>query len=198
MPWSNQGGGGGRKGGGNGGGPWGQGPWGSGGSGGGGNQPPDLSRRLALAPSARMREWIEGRRKVAATPRYRYNDIASAVARMREANPGLDDQHVQHLAVHAVRRNEDGTFSWKYDPYVRHGLALDLNPEQVRELWAQIVCPVLFAWGTRSWAANPADDGTIQHFRNARSVAFDGGHWLHHDCFEQFMDRLRQFLKLGN
>lgn len=48
MPWSNQGGGGGRKGGGgNGGGPWGQGPWGSGGAGsGGGGQPPDLDEIL--------------------------------------------------------------------------------------------------------------------------------------------------------
>lgn len=46
MPWSNQGGGGGRKGGGNGGGPWGQGPWGQGGGGGGGNQPPDLDEIL--------------------------------------------------------------------------------------------------------------------------------------------------------
>ncbi|MGL4396139.1 MAG: FtsH protease activity modulator HflK [Hyphomicrobium sp.] len=49
MPWSNQGGGGGRKGGngnGNGGGPWGQGPWGGGGGKGGGNQPPDLDEIL--------------------------------------------------------------------------------------------------------------------------------------------------------
>lgn len=46
MPWSNQGGGGGRKGGGSGGGgPWGQGPWGQGG-GGGNNQPPDLDEIL--------------------------------------------------------------------------------------------------------------------------------------------------------
>ncbi len=48
MPWSNQGGGGGRKGGGgNGGKPWGQGPWGQGGGGGGGGgQPPDLDEIL--------------------------------------------------------------------------------------------------------------------------------------------------------
>lgn len=59
MPWSNQGGGGGRKGGGNGGGPWGQGPWGQGGGGGGGNQPPDLDEILRRGQD-RMKQVIGG------------------------------------------------------------------------------------------------------------------------------------------
>ncbi|MEQ1670314.1 MAG: FtsH protease activity modulator HflK [Hyphomicrobium sp.] len=46
MPWSNQGGGGGKGGGGNGGGPWGQGPWGGKPGGGGGKEPPDLDEIL--------------------------------------------------------------------------------------------------------------------------------------------------------
>ena len=52
----------------------------------------------------------------------------------------------------------------------------------MQELWANITCPMLFVNGKESWASNPAEDGRMQHFKNARVVVFEGaGHWVHHD-----------------
>ncbi|WP_242124132.1 alpha/beta hydrolase [Sphingobium sp. Sx8-8] len=164
---------------------------------GSGNLPPDMKARWSLPPQERLLDWIDGRRKVAARPPYRYPNLTEAIARMREANPDLSDAQVHHLATHAVRRNEDGTFSWKYDPYIRHGLPVDISDEQLMQLWSQITCPVLLAWGTRSWAADPARDGSLEAFQNARTAAFEGGHWLHHDCFDAFIERARLFLATG-
>jgi len=38
----------------------------------------------------------------------------------------------------------------------------------------------------------------VEMFPNARAVGFDGGHWLHHDCFDAFLDRTRRFLATGD
>ena len=52
------------------------------------------------------------------------------------------------------------------------------------------------AWiGARLPDANPADDGRIAHFRNARVTAFEkAGHWVHHDRLEAFLAEVRGFL----
>ena len=61
--------------------------------------------------------------------------------------------------------------------------------------WGAITCPTLLAWGRNSWCGDPHENGVIEHFRNARAVAFDNaGHWLHHDQFDIFMATLRDFL----
>jgi pimeloyl-ACP methyl ester carboxylesterase len=57
---------------------------------------------------------------------------------------------------------------------------------------------VLLAWGQRSWeGTDPVAAGVVDMFRDARAVRFEGGHWLHHDCFDAFIARTRQFLATG-
>lgn len=140
--------------------------------------------------------WLEynERRHGLAQPVKRYASFKDALARMRNANPQLNEEQVRHLTTHAVRRNEDGTFSWKFDPYVRSFSPFPIITEDTQALWQRIECPVLLAWGTRSYRTNPETDGTIGHFRNAETATFDGGHWLHHDCFDAFIDRTESFL----
>jgi pimeloyl-ACP methyl ester carboxylesterase len=114
---------------------------------------------------------------------------------MKEANHHLSDEQARHLTVHGVSQNEDGTYSWKFDPYMRVFGPVDMAEGDVEALWASITCPTLLMYGADSWASNPEKDGRAKHFKNARVVLFeDAAHWLHHDQFERFVAELRAFI----
>jgi pimeloyl-ACP methyl ester carboxylesterase len=143
----------------------------------------------------RMQNWITDSRKLAGYQPRRYPAIEEAVARMKEANKNLNDEQARHLTIHGISQNEDGTFSWKYDPYVRPWAPYDMTRDEVEGLWARITCPVMLMWGSKSWHTNPETDGRVKLFKNAQVGAFEGaGHWVHHDQFEPFMEKLEAFL----
>lgn len=142
-----------------------------------------------------LRKWIEDRRAMSGRAPRRYQNIEEAWGRMLEENQYLTPEQARDLTVHAVARNEDGTWSWKFDNYVRSIPPIELPEEQLHYLWSCITCPVLMMWGARSWATHPVEDGTLAHFRDARVVEFaDAGHWIHHDQFVRFIAELRAFL----
>jgi pimeloyl-ACP methyl ester carboxylesterase len=71
----------------------------------------------------------------------------------------------------------------------------DMPQEELEKLWANITCPTLLAYGEKSWASNPAEDGRVKHFRNATVKLYkDAGHWLHHDKLDEFVADLKAFL----
>lgn len=143
----------------------------------------------------RWRDWIEERRGLAARQPRRYATIEEALARMCAENTHLTPEQARHLTIHGVSRNEDGSYSWKFDNYVRSVTPFDSEDRDLQTIWAAITCPVMLAWGRDSWASNPAEDGRAAYFRDARVVAFDNaGHWLHHDQFDAFMTAIRAFL----
>lgn len=145
----------------------------------------------------RLRAWIDAQRDLAARQPKRYPAIADAVDRMRDANRHLGAEQARHLAVHGVRRNEDGTYSWKFDNYLHSPRPADEDVE-LPHLWERITCPVMLAYGKNSWASNPAEDGRIAHFQQGQVVAFDdAGHWLHHDQLDRFLVEIRKFLAAG-
>lgn len=66
---------------------------------------------------------------------------------------------------------------------------------EARELWSEILCPVLLLRGEESWASDPAKDGRAAAFRNATVINIPrAGHWVHHDQLEEFLRVVRQFL----
>jgi pimeloyl-ACP methyl ester carboxylesterase len=143
----------------------------------------------------RMRKWVEDSRELAALPPRRYKSVEEAVARMKEANPKFGDDLACHLTIHGLAQNEDGTYCWKFDPYVRPFAPYDMSRSEIEHLWGRIACPVLLMWGTQSWHTDPEKDGRAGHFRNVRVAAFEGaGHWVHHDQPERFMAELEAFL----
>ena len=145
---------------------------------------------------SRVRQWIEDQRSLAARQPKRYSSVDDATDRMRKANPHLSAEQAGHLAVHGVNRNEDGTYSWKFDNYIRSRSPSDEVPD-LPYLWARITCPVLLAYGTKSWASNPRDDGRLAYFMRGRVAVFeDAGHWLHHDSTAEFLRELRDFLAM--
>ena len=67
----------------------------------------------------RTAQWVEQMRKLSSRQPRRYESILDAFTRMQDENPHLSPEHARHLTVHGVSQNEDGTYSWKFDNYVR-------------------------------------------------------------------------------
>lgn len=144
----------------------------------------------------RIRSWITQKRAAAARLPRRYASIEDAYARMKAENTYLSDEQARHLTINGINRNEDGTWTWKFDPHLNFWLPFDIPEANLEELWRAISCPTLLMYGANSWASNPERDGRIKHFgSSARVVEFvNAGHWLHHDQFERFMAELKVFL----
>ena len=153
------------------------------------------AERRAKPTHRRLTDWIEDLRGLSGRLPRRYPALEDAFRRMRDENPHLTAEQARHLTVHGVNRNEDGTYSWKFDNYVRLFAAVDLEPEELHGLWGRISCPVLLARGAESWASDPREDGRAAHFRDARCIDIEGaGHWAHHDRLEAFLAEARAFL----
>jgi pimeloyl-ACP methyl ester carboxylesterase len=115
---------------------------------------------------------------------------------MRDENPHLTADMAQHLTLHGMRNNDDGTLSWKFDNYVRLHSPYEFNIAEAREIWNQIACPTLLIRGSESWASDPEEDGKATAFHHYENVLIkDAGHWVHHDQLEPFMRVLWGFLK---
>ena len=160
-----------------------------------GPSPKTRAEREAAGYANRFREWIDKRRAAAGRIPRRYPTIEAAYARMKEENAFLTDEQARHLTIHGASRNEDGTWSWKFDPYLNVWPFEDTPQELTEELWRAITCPVLLLYGENSWASNPELDGRMENFRDARVIEFENaGHWLHHDQFDRFMAEVKAFL----
>ena len=143
----------------------------------------------------RMRTWIEQMRGFEQRTPRRYPSIDAAVARMEEENPHLTSEMARHLTVHGARKNEDGTYTWKFDNYVRMHSPYEFNIEDARDIWNQIRCPVLLIRGNESWAGDPEEDGRANAFHDYRSVVIENaGHWVHHDQLDAFLKVTKEFL----
>ncbi|MDO9489457.1 MAG: alpha/beta hydrolase [Sphingomonadaceae bacterium] len=160
-----------------------------------GPSPKVLAERAQKPFADRWRKWIADKRTAAGRLPKRYATIEEADARMKAENAYLTDEQARHLTIHGINRNEDGTWSWKFDNHLNVWSFTDIPQAEIEALWAAIACPTLLLYGADSWASNPERDGRIEHFRNARVVEFEkAGHWLHHDQFDRFIAELEAFL----
>jgi pimeloyl-ACP methyl ester carboxylesterase len=143
----------------------------------------------------RMQAWVAETQALSRRHPHRYKSLDEAYARMREANPQLSLERARHLTIHGSYRDEDGTYLWKFDNYVRAASPYLFNMREARELWSQITCPVLLIRGTESWASDPNKDGRANAFHDATVVNIEGaGHWVHHDQLDEFLQVVREFL----
>jgi pimeloyl-ACP methyl ester carboxylesterase len=154
-----------------------------------------LAERVKKGIAQRMDEWIREQRALSGRLPRKYASIEDAFRRMQEENPHLTADHARHLTVHGVNQNEDGTYSWKFDNYVRAWPPYDMRGRDIAELWSRIACPTLLLHGKESWAGDPSADGRSRHLPSATVVGIDGaGHWLHHDRLDEFLKIMRGFL----
>jgi pimeloyl-ACP methyl ester carboxylesterase len=125
----------------------------------------------------------------------RYRTIDEAAVQMRATNPRLPCGLAQHLAAFAVRRNDDGTYSWKFDPYQRSMAPHRLSPDDHVSLWSRIACPTLLLHAEESFLASPEAAGLANYFQQARIETITGvGHWLHHEKPDEVLGAIRAFL----
>jgi pimeloyl-ACP methyl ester carboxylesterase len=158
--------------------------------------PPKMAEeRARKSVDQRMRDWIDEERQLSARQHRRYASIEEAFARMQEENRHLSPERARHLTEHGITQNEDGSYSWKFDNYVRAISPIDVKMDELHYLWGRITCPTLLVHGRESWASNPEEDGRIRHFKNARVKSFDNaGHWVQHDQLDGFVEEVQHFL----
>lgn len=114
---------------------------------------------------------------------------------MKEANPHLSKAQAHHLTVHGVNQNEDGTFSWKFDNYIRAFPSTGISLEDTSYIHSRISCPTMLVRGVESWASDPEEDGRAKVFQDVRvENVKKAGHWVHHDQLDHFLGLLGEFL----
>ena len=98
----------------------------------------------------RIRRWIDEQRALSGRMPRRYASIEEALRRMQEANAHLSPEQARHLTQHGVNQNEDSTYSWKFDNYVRADRPYGMTQEETEALWSRIACPTLLVYGKES------------------------------------------------
>ena len=158
--------------------------------------PPQMIEQLFNQPvEKRVDAWIKDLRQIAGRIPRRYKTLEDAYERMQTENPHLTEAQARHLTIHGSTQNEDGTFSWKFDNYVRAMPPVTLPQREQYALYSRITCPTLLFRGTESWAADPATDGRVDYFQDVRVANVEGaGHWVHHDQLDEFVAITRSFL----
>jgi pimeloyl-ACP methyl ester carboxylesterase len=145
----------------------------------------------------RMEHWVSDMLALAQRKPREYSTIEQAMARMKEANPHLSPALAHHLTIYGVRRNENGSFSWKYDNYTRATSPYLFNLKDAMEIWSRVRVPTLLVRGDASWAGDWERDGRLDAFRDAELVTIPGaGHWVHHDRLAEFLQVVHRFLKI--
>lgn len=155
-----------------------------------------LPLKAAQKPAPeRLRSWIEGVRTAENRTPHSYASLASAVARMKQANPFLSDKVAEHLTLHGTNWNADGSLIWKFDNYARLFAPYGASLDDATEVMSQITCPTLLFWGTQSFARDPEMDERTSVIRNRQVVRVENaGHWVHHDQLDVFLKETKKFL----
>ena len=160
--------------------------------------PPSMLKQMQkMTTGERVKDWMSNLRNIAGRLPKRYETLEDAFQRMQSENPHLSADQARHLTIHGSNQNEDGTYSWKFDNYIRAFSPIGLPHGEQYKLWAEIRCPTLLVRGTESWASDPEEDGRIKHFRDTKPEVVniaEAGHWVHHDQLDQFVDLISDFL----
>ncbi len=161
-----------------------------------GPPPAMVEERINKPLHERLHVWMKELRQLSGRMVRRYATLEEAYERMQTENPHLSAEQARHLTIHGSNQNEDGTYSWKFDNYVRSFPPTGQPMEEIWQLYGNITCPTLLVRGLESWASDPVADGRIQNFNCPVEVAAfeDAGHWVHHDQLQPFIERAKAFL----
>lgn len=154
-----------------------------------------LPNATRAPPHERIAKWVGQLDDLHARAPRRYRSLDEAAAQMIAHNKRLPADLALHLATHGARRNEDGTYSWKFDPYQRTMAPHRLWSDDHVALWARIACPVLLLNASESFLGGSRAAGLEKYFPNARTEIVSGaGHWLQHDQPDEVLRAIRSFL----
>ena len=152
--------------------------------------------RRAKPADVRITDWIGDLDKLALRKTHRYASIADGAERILHRSRHLGRAQAMHLATHGLKQNPDGTYGWKFDPYLRARAPYRLSLDDYIGLWSRITCPTLLVSGNESFLPDPSTAGVMKHFQNATLARIEGaGHWLQHDKPDEVFDFLKKFLE---
>ncbi len=158
--------------------------------------PPEMMKeRIEQPMEDRLQLWVKELRKLSGRIPRRYPSLEEAYERMQKENPHLTEDQARHLTIHGSNQNEDGSYSWKFDNYVRNFPPIGLDFEDQYGLYKRISCPTLLIRGTESWATDPEKDGRAKTFQDVQVASIENaGHWVHHDQLDIFVTLVKDFL----
>ena len=147
-------------------------------------------------PVERMRQQIERLEDAISRQPKRYPSIEAAATRFFEENDHLDADLAEHIARHAVASNDDGTFSWKFDPLVYATRRNGIVGEDRFSFWREIRCPVLMMFGSASSLPGLDRTGLADIIASAVIRKLDGlGHWPQHQDSELVIAAIRDYIE---
>jgi pimeloyl-ACP methyl ester carboxylesterase len=129
-----------------------------------------------------------------------YASVEEMAARLRQANPRLDEAKSVFLASELSERREDGGLAWAFDPRHRSPFATLHRKAEWAACLAQVRAPALFVAAHRPLPAALGDEpGGLQAragaIPGARFERFAGtSHNLHHDEPERVAALVERFL----
>ncbi len=147
-------------------------------------------------PAVRVRNWVDSMRSLAGRVPRKYEALSDAFQRMQKSNPHLSEERARHLTIHGSNRNEDGTYSWKFDNYTHARTPYPMPYEDMASIFENISCPTLLLNAKQGFGHRTGQDDSLKYFKQGQVVDIDNaGHWVHHDQFEEVMTAIRSFLK---
>jgi pimeloyl-ACP methyl ester carboxylesterase len=145
---------------------------------------------------ARLRAWTELERERRLRKPRTYATPEEAMERMRKGQPMLDMATIRHLTLHALTRDPQGGWRWKYDNAARFRAPDDASGHDLDQVLDQISCPTLLCYGEASWIPLPSV-ARLGRIADHRVRMFPGaGHWLHHEARDAFVTALSSFLSI--
>jgi pimeloyl-ACP methyl ester carboxylesterase len=127
---------------------------------------------------------------------FEYPSLEDAAKRFHRVNPRLTAERALELTRWGMRQNENGTWTWKFDPLHRTTSPLPFYAEQAMEFYRRIECPVLVIFGKQSrQAPRPDLQQRLNAIRDHRRAAIDrAGHMIHQDNPDDLADEILKFL----
>src|SRR5690606_30137439 len=126
--------------------------------------------RSAKPAEAQLRDWVLTSRSFEDRQPRTFATLGEAEDRMKAANPHLSGELAEHLARHGTRQTDDGSCTWKLDPFTRSDFAFRANMEDVAPLWRAVRCPVLVLWGDEGWKAEFGETDALAQFADAEGA----------------------------
>ena len=148
---------------------------------------PEVRRR----GSSRIREFVNGGAKP--------ETLEEIIERALAFNPRRDRQILRRSLMHNLRRQPDGSWSWKYDRRRFQRLDHDTHLAERRRLaddLANVTCPALVVRGAESDVFHQDDaERLAKNFPDGRQVTIaQAGHTVQGDNPKDLVAALREFL----
>lgn len=127
----------------------------------------------------RMRAWLDGLAKIEREPR-RLGSIDEATKRLGGTHPRLPAELLRSRAERLVRRHDDGTLSWAWDPLHRTRSPIPFFPASFASALRAVTAPVLFvSGGPTGWHPEDEAERLAEIARLERYELPDAGHMMH-------------------